>query len=144
MDGKIQTDPNRSLVIGGTGLVGGYIVEHLLRRGQRPIAMSRSPHSNTDIDWIFGDLRKPDELELPAFATLYCTADAALLANALPQLLTRSPARVVAFSSTSVLTKQDTEVAAEREMIRRLADADRRSLRPASSTMSAGRYCGRL
>lgn len=121
-----QTDPNRSLVIGGTGLVGGYIVEHLLRRGQRPIAMSRSPHSNTNIDWIFGDLSKPDQLELPPFATLYCTADATLLANALPQLLARSPARVVAFSSTSVITKQDTEVMAERAMIRRLAEAEKK------------------
>jgi nucleoside-diphosphate-sugar epimerase len=124
VDVKIQTEPNRSLVIGGTGLVGGYIVEHLLRRGQRPLAMSRSPHPKSDIEWIYGDLRKAGELELPAFATLYCTADAALLANALPQLLARSPARVVAFSSTSVITKQDTEVAAEREMIRRLIEAE--------------------
>ncbi len=119
-----QIEPNRSLVIGGTGLVGGYIVEHLLRRVQHPLAMSRSPHPKSDIEWIFGDLRKPDELELPAFATLYCTADAALLANALSQLLARSPTRVIAFSSTSVITKQDTEVAAEREMIRRLTEAE--------------------
>ena len=121
-----QTDPRRSLVIGGTGLVGGYIVEHLLRRGQRPIAMSRSPHSKAEIDWTFGDLRKPDELELPPFATLYCTADATLLASALPHLLARSPARVVAFSSTSVITKQDTEIVAEREMIRRLTEAEQK------------------
>jgi len=32
----------------------------------------------------------------------------------------------VVFSSTSVLTKQDTEVASEREMIRKLTDAERR------------------
>jgi nucleoside-diphosphate-sugar epimerase len=126
VDEKTQVDPNRSLVIGGTGLVGGYIVEHLLRRGQRPIAMSRRPHGQSDIDWIYGDLRRPDEFELPPFATLYCTADAALLAAALPQLLARSTARVVAFSSTSVITKQDTEVTAEREMIRRLTEAERK------------------
>jgi nucleoside-diphosphate-sugar epimerase len=124
--GENQGIPHRSLVIGGTGLVGGYIVEHLLRRGQRPLAMSRSPHPQSEIEWIFGDLRKPDELELPPFATLYCTADATLLANALPQLLAHPPARVVAFSSTSVITKQDTEVPAEREMIRRLIEAERK------------------
>lgn len=125
MSVNTQIETSRSLVIGGTGLVGGYIVEHLLRLGQRPLAMSRSPHPKSEIEWVFGDLRKPDELELPAFATLYCTADATLLANALPNLLAFSPARVVAFSSTSVITKQDTEVPAERAMIRRLTEAER-------------------
>lgn len=125
MTAENQDTPRRSLVIGGTGLVGGYIVEHLLRRGQHPLAMSRSPHPQSDIEWIYGDLRKPDELELPPFETLYCTADATLLASALSQLLVHSPSRVVAFSSTSVITKQDTEVPAEREMIRRLTEAER-------------------
>jgi nucleoside-diphosphate-sugar epimerase len=126
VDVKTQTEPKRSLVIGGTGLVGGYIVEHLLRRGERPLAMSRRPHDTSDADWIPGDLRKSDELNLAPFETLYCTADATLLANALPCLLSPSSKRVVAFSSTSVITKQDTEVAAEREMIKRLAEAERK------------------
>ena len=126
VDVKTQTDSSRSLVIGGTGLVGGYIVEHLLDRGERPLAMSRTPHSKSEINWIHGDLRKPDELRIPPFATLYCTADAALLASALHRLLNPSTKRVVAFSSTSVITKQDTEVAAEREMIKRLANAEQK------------------
>lgn len=126
MDLKTQTDPNRSLVIGGSGLVGGYIVEHLVRRGQRPLAMSRSRQGRPDADWIRGDMRRPDELSLPPFATLYCTADATLLANALPRLLNPSVTRLVVFSSTSVITKQDTEIAAERETIGRLAEAERK------------------
>jgi nucleoside-diphosphate-sugar epimerase len=121
-----ETDPPRSLVIGGTGLVGGYIVEHLLRVGQRPLVLSRSHRSAPGIDWFHGDLAKPDSLKFPAFATLFCTADAILLANALPRLFNPSLKRVVAFSSTSVITKQDTEIEAEREMIARLADAERR------------------
>jgi nucleoside-diphosphate-sugar epimerase len=118
-------EQTKSLVIGGTGLVGGYIVEHLERRGERPSALSRSEQVRPSIDWFRGDLEKPDTLNFPPFATLYCTADAILLANALPRLLNPSLRRVVAFSSTSVLTKQDTEVAAERETIRKLADAER-------------------
>jgi nucleoside-diphosphate-sugar epimerase len=125
VDVKTQTDQNRSLVIGGTGLVGGYVVEHLLRRGQRPLAISRSQPGTSDADWIRGDLRRPNELDLPPFATLYCTADASLLATALPGLFNPSLRRVVAVSSTSVITKQDTEVAAEREIIGRLAEAER-------------------
>lgn len=113
-----------SLVIGGSGLVGGYIVEHLVRRGERVLAVSRSPRATAGVDWIQADLRRPDTLKLPSFTTLYCTAGAILLAEALPHVLVPSVGRVVAFSSTSVLTKQDTEVAEERETIRKLTAAE--------------------
>lgn len=116
----------RSLVIGGTGLVGGYIVEHLMRRGERPLALSRSQQNSPGIDWICGDLQKPDTLKFPPFATLYCTADAVLLPAALPRLFNPSLKRAVVFSSTSVITKIDSEVVAEREMLRTLAEAERR------------------
>jgi nucleoside-diphosphate-sugar epimerase len=127
VDAKTETEQANSLVLGGTGLVGSFIVEHLVRAGARPFVVSRSQQqARTDVDWFYGDLEKPDTLKFPAFATLYCTADAVLLANALPRLFNPSLRRLVAFSSTSVLTKQDTEVAAERDTIRKLADAERR------------------
>jgi nucleoside-diphosphate-sugar epimerase len=126
VDEIIANGQTKSLVIGGSGLVGGYVVEHLVRRGERPFALSRSQQDRPGIDWLLGDLEKPDTLKLPPFATLYCTADAALLADALPRLFNPSLKRLVAFSSTSVITKQDTEVAAERETIRKLADAERK------------------
>ena len=113
-----------SLVIGGTGLVGSYIVEQLARRGERLYALSRSRQNSSEINWLQGDLQRPDTLKFPTVTTLYCTADAALLARAIPHLLKAPPRRVVAFSSTSVLTKQNSEDAAEREMIRRLSDAE--------------------
>lgn len=113
-----------SLVIGGTGLVGSYIVEQLTRRGERPYALSRSLQNNSDVNWLQGDLQRPDMLKFPAITTLYCTADAALLAKAIPDLLKTPFKRLVAFSSTSVLTKQNSEDTAEREMIRRLSDAE--------------------
>jgi len=126
VDAKIETEPGSSLVIGGTGLVGGYIVEHLVRRGERPLVLSRSQRDGPGIDWCRGDLTQPDPLTLPPFATLYCTADAILLADRLPRLFSPPLKRVVVFSSTSVLTKQDTEVASEQETIRKLSDAERR------------------
>lgn len=115
---------NRSLVIGGTGLVGGYIVDRLKDRGERPLVLSRGEQTATGIDWIRGDLTDPSSLRLPSFTTLYCTADAALVAPALPHLLNPSLRRVIAFSSTSVMTKVDSEIARERETIRDLADAE--------------------
>src|SRR5690349_8097363 len=112
------------LVIGGSGLVGGYIVDRLVKSGQRPLALSRSPRTSHLVDWHCGDLHLSDTLKFPPFAILYCTADAVLLAEALPRLLHPQLRRVVAFSSTSVITKQDTEVASERAMIKRLAAAE--------------------
>ena len=115
VDAKSDTERAKSLVIGGTGVVGSYIVNQLLRRGERPLVLTRSPRDAPDVEWIRGDLREPDSLKFPAFATLYCTADATLLANALPRIFNPSLKRLVAFSSTSVLTKKDTEIVAERE-----------------------------
>src|SRR4051812_17638734 len=126
VDAKTTTDQTKSLVVGGTGLVGGYIVQHLVGRGERPMVLSRSEQQGRpDIHWVVGDLKQPDTLNLPPFATLYCSAYAALLANALPRLLHHSLSRVIAFSSTSVITKQESEIAAEREIVRQLADAER-------------------
>jgi nucleoside-diphosphate-sugar epimerase len=124
VDAKTETEQAKSLVIGGTGLVGSYIVEHLVRAGEHPMALSRSQQSKPGIDWFRGDLEKPDTLKFPPFATLYCTAAANLLPAALPRLFSPSLKRAVVFSSTSVVTKQDTEIAAERETIRKLADAE--------------------
>ena len=126
MNASSEIKPAKSMVIGGTGLVGGYIVEHLLRVDQRPFVLSRSQRDTPGVDWFRGDLARPDTLKFPAYATLYCTADAVLLANALPQLFNPSLRRIVAFSSTSVITKQDSELAAERAAIKKLADAERR------------------
>jgi nucleoside-diphosphate-sugar epimerase len=95
-------------------------------RGEHPMVLSRSEQQGRpDIRWLVGDLKQPDTLNLPPFATLYCTAYPALLANALPRLLHPSLRRVIAFSSTSVITKQETEIAAEREIVRQLVDAER-------------------
>ncbi len=38
VNAKTETEQAISLVVGGTGLVGGYIVEHLRRGGERPLA----------------------------------------------------------------------------------------------------------
>jgi nucleoside-diphosphate-sugar epimerase len=119
-----ESQPATSLVIGGSGLVGGYVVEHLVKRGQRPLALSRVARSDAAVDWHRGDLHIADTLKLPPFATLFCTTDAVLLAEALPHLIHPALKRLVAFSSTSVITKQDTEIVSERAMVQRLAVAE--------------------
>jgi nucleoside-diphosphate-sugar epimerase len=124
MDVAARSVEGRKLVIGATGLVGGHILRLLLQAGQRPLALSRSQKGAPDVDWFCGDLRNPATLKFPAFTTLYCTADAILLADALPHFFNPSLKRIVVFSSTSVMTKLDSEVAEEREMLARLAEAE--------------------
>jgi len=116
----------KSLVIGATGIVGSYIVQHLLAAGERPSAMSRSVHRDEAIDWVQGDLSTPAAMDIAAFEILYCTADVGLLADALPHLDLSTLKRVVAFTSTSIVTKMDSEIASEREHLRRLADGEQR------------------
>lgn len=116
----------QDMVVGGTGIVGGYIVEQLVTSGRRPIVLSRSPRSGLGVDWVQGDLAAPDTLRLPPVETLYCTVEVGLLADALPSICQPSMKRVVAFTSTSIVTKLESEIASERELLSRLADGERR------------------
>jgi nucleoside-diphosphate-sugar epimerase len=125
VDAKIHNEQAKSLVIGATGLVGGYILEHLLRGGERPLALSRSRQTRPGVDWFQGDLERYETLRFPPFATLYCTANAILLPAALPYLFNPSLKRVVVFSSTSVMTKINSKIVSERETLKKLADAER-------------------
>ena len=116
----------QSFVVGATGIVGGYIVEHLVRSGETPLALSRSQHRSKEVVWLQGDLATPETLKPPPFEILYCTAEIGLLADALPHIYTTALKRVVAFTSTSLVTKIGSEVASERELLRRLAEGERR------------------
>ena len=99
-----------SLVVGATGIVGGHIVDQLIRAGERPFALSRSERSGArDVEWLKGDLAEPAILKLLPITTLYCTAPAGLLANALPRFYSPLLTRVVAFTSTSIVTKINSE-----------------------------------
>lgn len=115
-----------SIVVGATGIVGGFIVEQLVQAGVRPLALSRTPHAAAGVDWLLGDLAHPAALNLPTFDTLYCTVEIGLLADALPHIATAQLKRVVAFTSTSIVTKIESEIAAERALLQRLADGERR------------------
>jgi nucleoside-diphosphate-sugar epimerase len=126
VDARTESEPAKSLILGATGLVGGYIVEQLVGAGEHPLALSRSQQSRPGSDWFCGDLARPDTLKFPPFATLYCTADATLLPAALPHLFNPALKRAVVFSSTSVITKLDSEIDAERRMLTRLADAEQK------------------
>lgn len=115
-----------SIVIGASGIVGGHIVDQLVLAGARPIAVSRTRRSTPGVDWLQADLAAPHTLQLPSATTLYCTAHVGLMADALPYLVTPNLKRVVAFTSTSIVTKMNSELATERDSVRHWAEAEQR------------------
>ena len=77
----------QSIVLGGSGIVGGHIVRQLLLAGERPIALSRSPPADSqDVRWFQGETSQTPVAKLPPISTIYCTAHSLLLAKALPYL----------------------------------------------------------
>ncbi len=117
----------QSFVIGATGIVGGYIVDHLVRGGERPLALSRQAQPPAAaVGWIEGDLKTITRADAPSVSTIFCTAHAMLLAETLPRLYTPALTRAVLFTSTSIATKLNSEIPEEREGLRRLAEGEAR------------------
>ncbi len=113
----------QSVVIGARGGVGGHILDQLLASDETPLALSRLPVANDprNVRWIRGDLTNPSSLNLPEISTVYCTAHAGSLARSLPYLAGRGMRRIVLFTSSSIMTKIDSEVDYEREGLQSLA-----------------------
>ena len=119
----------QSIVLGGSGIVGGHIVSKLIVAGEHPIAISRSPPADKRaVRWVQGDLARPESLQLPRITTVYCTAHSLLLAKALPCLFSDELRRVVLFTSTSIVTKLNSDIPAEREGLQRLAEGEQQTI----------------
>lgn len=114
-----------AIVFGASGNVGRFIVTQLAERGERVIAISRKQRTATQgIEWQVGDITRPAEIRSADADTLYCTLLITELAAALPHLHMPALRRIVAFSSSSVLTKVDSAVTSERDLIARMIKAE--------------------
>ena len=107
------------LVLGATSLIGGYLLPRL---GGREIAVSRAPPPGATGRWIAADLEA--DPELPPAATVVSLIPLWLLEPLIPRLLAGGMTRLVAFSSTSRFTKQDSRERDERLVAERLAMAE--------------------
>jgi nucleoside-diphosphate-sugar epimerase len=116
----------RTLVIGATGIVGGFIVRQLVDAGERPIGLSRRQMVGSHVDWVRGDLTLPHDLKLPPFDRSFCTADARLLVLSLSCILNQGLKRLVFFTSTSISTKKNSEIESERIGMQAWAEAEAR------------------
>jgi nucleoside-diphosphate-sugar epimerase len=114
-----------ALVFGGSGQIGVPVIERLLANGWRVTAVSRAPQTDHgELKWLRGDLQQVEGLPqgidaifslgpLDHFSHWY--------SNTAP-----TAARVIAFGSTSLETKQQSEDLPEREVAARLGDAETR------------------
>jgi nucleoside-diphosphate-sugar epimerase len=113
------------LVLGATSLIGEFLLARLNAAGIEPTALSRRPPVGEDICWVDGDLADPNlAAELPPVGAVFSLSPIWLLPQALPALKARGMVRLVAFSSTSRFTKQDSAEPSERAMAAALAKAE--------------------
>jgi nucleoside-diphosphate-sugar epimerase len=123
--GSDNSGPGQSAVIGGSGLVGSYLVDQLVRRGTRPLTLMRSAPGRADVMYLPCDLQRPASVTLAPNTILYCAVHATLLAPALTHFIRPGLQRLVVLSSTSILTKMDSEIESERSSVRSLIEAER-------------------
>ncbi|SDQ87743.1 NAD-dependent epimerase/dehydratase family protein [Pseudoxanthomonas sp. CF125] len=114
-----------ALVFGGSGQIGVPVIERLLANDWHVTAVSRAPQvDSAELEWLRGDLQQveglPQQVDaifslgpLDHFSRWY--SNTTLIA-----------ARVIAFGSTSLETKQESEDLPERDVAVRLGDAEAR------------------
>ncbi len=109
------------LVFGATSQIGHFLLPRILASGGEVIALSRRHHADAaGVRWLEGGL--PDAVPaLPPLRAIASFGPLDALACWLSGLETAPAPRLVATSSMSVLTKRDSQVPAERELIARLA-----------------------
>ncbi|HEY4031665.1 MAG TPA: NAD-dependent epimerase/dehydratase family protein [Caulobacteraceae bacterium] len=111
------------LVTGATSLIGRFAVPRLRAMGIEFHALSRTAPDAPG--WVRGWLGDPDlTARLPECPTVLSLSPVWHLPPGLDALKARGMRRLVAFSSTSVMTKAASPDACEQGMVRRLADGE--------------------
>lgn len=115
------------LVLGATSLIGRFVLPRLAHTPA--VALSREPHDEgrraQEAVWVRGDLADPALASLiPRCPTVLSLSPIWLLPQALEALYAAGMRRLVAFSSTSVLTKTASSHPHERDTARRLAQGE--------------------
>ncbi|MFY3137555.1 NAD-dependent epimerase/dehydratase family protein [Achromobacter xylosoxidans] len=111
-------------MLGATSLVGRAAISLLLGAERRVIAFSRRPQADS-VEGVHWELThaKPGEHDAPIEHWL-CVAPIWVLPEYFPLLERRGVRRIVALSSTSRYTKLDSGDPLEREVVRRLSEAE--------------------
>lgn len=127
------------LVLGATGLVGTHVVRELRAAGIEVIAVSRRPPPTDDVGirWIQADVTKAEDVaRITGCPRAVSTLAIWLTADLAPTLADRGVRRLVAFSSSSAVTKVDATDEDERALAAALANGEKaiRALEPGIQT----------
>lgn len=115
------------VVAGASSLVGSYLLPLLLEKGHHLDVISRNPGSaQKNLVWHRLHLDTADLSTLPTMdGFIYVhLAPLWLLPAILPELARRKVSRIIAFSSTSVLSKQNSAHPAEQTVVAKLLSAE--------------------
>jgi nucleoside-diphosphate-sugar epimerase len=117
------------IVTGASSLVGDFLIPRLLGAGFLVHALSRQPAPapplGPGLTWLRSDIAAPLEaVRLPEAGDLFHLAPLWLLPPLVPRLAERGLKRLVAFGSTSRFTKDASSDPEERDLARRLAEAE--------------------
>lgn len=105
-------------------MVGRHVMRQLAARGIQPVGLVRSPPRGSG--WIAGDISLPQAwaAQMPPCALVVSTAEIHLLVPAIATFADNGVRRLVAISTTSILTKRDSVIAAERDKLDKIAAAE--------------------
>jgi nucleoside-diphosphate-sugar epimerase len=123
------------LLTGASGQIGLNVAGLALARGARVIAVchqTRITYSHPHLTWLNADLTVPKSFFVPPADALIHTAPIWLLPDVMLGIVGAGIDRIVAFSSTSVISKRDSANAAELAMVDILAEAEERLSRIAA------------
>ena len=125
-----------TLVFGATSAVGQFLLPLLAARGEHIIALSRKPPSAAQaggqLQWLRGDLFA-DMPTPPPIETIYSLGPLDAFADWFVRFAPAGVQRVIALSSMSAESKQNSPDPAERELALRLRDAEARLLHAAQT-----------
>ncbi len=130
----------RLLVLGATSLIGPFLLPRLSIAGARVEVVTRkllesNSHHLPGVTWRTADLANPRQLgDLSPADAVISLSPIWLLPPVLPSLASLGVRRIVAFSSTSRLTKIAAAVTAERVVAERLAWGEDETLRICAQT----------
>lgn len=122
-DTRVETGPRKALLFGGSGQIGERVLTNLLADGWEVVAVSRSAREALPgVRWLRGDLSGTWQSE-SGFDAIFSCGPLDHFARWYAASEMHAP-KVVAFGSTSVDVKQDSVEPAERDVARRLREAE--------------------
>lgn len=114
----------RALVFGASGQIGDALLPRLRAAGIEVVAVSRQGHTDAErLHWLRGDLDANAPVPPARLEVIFSLGPLDAFSGWVERMRITVP-RIVAFGSTSVLTKMDSADAAERDLARRLREAE--------------------